>query len=340
MKVGKWALVLSVATLVGVFFLFSGSAVQAKTIQLSYANFFPPTHIQAKLGKSWAEEIESRTNGEVKITYYPGGSLCKGPKMYDGILKGITDIGMSVLGYTAGVFPAMQAIDLPVGYPNGKVATQVINDFYEKFKPEELSKVKVMYFHAHGPGLLHTRKVAVRKLEDIKGLKIRCYGYNKALVKELGGVPVTMGQGDVYEALQKGVVDGTLSPMEVLKGWKQGEVVDYTTECKDVGYTAGFFVFMNLDKWNSLPEDVQAVFDEVSQEWISKHGEAWDEADKEGREFTLEQGNEIIQLSEEESDRWVEAAQPVINGYIKAKKEKGLPAEEYVEFLQKATAVE
>ena len=318
---------------VGVFFLYCPHTVQAETIQITYANFFPPTHIQAKLGDSWAKEVEKRTNGKVKITYYPGGALLKGPKMYDGVLKGIADMGMSVFGYSRGVFPSMEAMDLPMGYPNGKVATAIINDFYNKFKPQELNKVKVMYLHAHGPGLLHSKK-AVSKMEDMKGLKIRSYGFNAKTAAALGGVPVAMGQGGVYEALQKGVVDATLSPMEVLKGWKQAEVIKYTTECYSVGYTAGFYILMNLDKWNSLPKDIQKIIEEVNGEWIAKHGEAWDDSDKAGREFTLSLGNKIIPLSEAENARWAKAAEPVIDAYVKDKAAKGLPAQEYVDLIK------
>ncbi len=319
----------------GVFFMFGANTAQAKAIELSYSNFFPPTHIQAKLGDSWAKEIEKRTKGKVKITYYPGGALLKGPKMYDGVLKGISDIGMSVFGYSRGVFPSMEAIDLPMGYPTGKAATAIINEFYNHFMPKELNKVKVMYLHAHGPGLLHSKK-AVYKMEDLKGLKIRSYGFNAKVAKALGGVPVAMGQGGVYEALQKGVVDATLSPIEVLKGWKQGEVIKYTIECYSVGYTAGMYVLMNLNKWNALPKDIQKVILEVNKEWIPKHGQAWDDSDAAGREFTLSLGNKIIPLSKAEGARWAKAASPVIEGYVKAKAAKGLPAKDYVDFLKAA----
>jgi TRAP-type C4-dicarboxylate transport system substrate-binding protein len=334
MKLVRWSLVLCVGLAFG---MLSTNTVFAKatTIELSYANFFPPTHIQGKLGDEWAKEIEKRTNGRVRVTYYPGGALLKGPKIYDGILKGITDIGMSVFGYSRGVFPSMEAIDLPMGYPDGKVATRAINDFYNRFKPKELGKVKVMYLHAHGPGLLHSKKL-VEKMEDLKGLKIRSYGFNAKLAEALGGVPVAMSQGGVYEALQKGVVDATLSPIEVLKGWKQAEVIKYTIECYSVGYTAGFYVAINLDKWNSLPKDIKMIIEKINREWIPKHGNAWDSSDKAGREFTLSLGNKIIPLSKQESDRWAAAAQTVIDFYIKDKTAKGLPAADYVNFLKGA----
>jgi len=333
MKVKNWFLVFFLVFALGVFFLPGGNSAQAAPIQLSYANFFPPTHMHSQVFEAWGKEIEKRTGGKVKINYYHGGALLKPAKMYDGVLKGITDIGMSVLGYSRGVFPALEAIDLPMGYPSGIVATQVINDFVKSHKLDELRNVKVLYMHAHGPGLLHSKK-PVEKMEDLKGLKIRSYGFNARVAEMLGGVPVAMPQSGVYEALQKGVVDASLSPYEVLKGWKQAEVIKCTVECYGVGYTAGFFVFMNLNKWRSLPYDVQAVIDQVSEEWISKQGEAWDKLDKMGKAFTLERGNQVVTLSKAENERWAQTVEPVIGMYINDKKAKGLPAEDYVNTIK------
>lgn len=310
----------------------TASETRADTIQLTYSNFFPPTHFNAILEVSWAEEIEKRTNGKVKFTHFPGGSLVKGPEMYDGVMRGITDVGMSLFAYTAGRFPVMEALDLPMGYPNGYTATMVANDFYNKFRPAEISGVKMLYLHAHGPGLLHSKK-PVNKLEDLRGLKVRCTGFSARAATALGAVPVAMAQGAAYEALQKGVVEATLAPIEVLKGWKQAEVIDYTTECFSVGYTTAMYVIMNEKKWNSLPDDVKKVFEEVSQEWIPRHAKGWDEADYEGREFSRSQGNTIISLSEEESSLWAYNVRPVIDDYASELEKKGMPGNEYVKFI-------
>jgi TRAP-type C4-dicarboxylate transport system substrate-binding protein len=327
--------VIVVGVIVAAFFLCSACKKgPTETTKLSYANFFPPTHVQSQLAEAWIQEVQKRTDGAVEIVYYPGGALLKGPGMYDGIENEVADIGFSLFAYTAGRFPTMEALDLPLGYPSGKVATNVVNDFYNEFQPEEIAGVKLLYVHAHGPGILHSKK-AVKTMEDVKGLKIRCTGFSAKAAAALGGVPVAMGQGDAYEALQRGTVEATLAPMEVLKGWKQAEVIKYTTECYSVGYTTCFYVIMNLDKWNSLPKDVQRVFEKVSEDWVSKHGEAWDASDEEGRQFTLEQGNEIIPLSEEEQARWAEAVRPVIDEYAQSLEDKGLPGKKYVEFVQK-----
>ncbi|MBW1787141.1 MAG: TRAP transporter substrate-binding protein [Deltaproteobacteria bacterium] len=317
----------------GAFFLLSAATVSAKPIEIGYSNFFPPTHWQAKLGQSWADEVEKRTNGKVKITYYPGGALLKGPKIYDGILKGITDMGMSVFAYSRGVFPAMAAFDLPMGYLNGRANTFIVNDFYNTFKPKELSKVKVLYLHAHGPGLLLSKR-PVRKLEDFKGLKVRGVGSAAKEATALGAVPVSMGMGGVYEALQKGVVDATFGPPEILKGWKHAEVIKYVVKSYSISYSTAFYVAMNMDKWNSLPKDVQKVMEEVSLEWIGKHGKSWDTSDVEGLKFSASLGNEVITFSDAESARMAEAVKPVIDAYIKKAEGKGLPGRDYVDTIE------
>ncbi|MEW6111468.1 MAG: TRAP transporter substrate-binding protein [Thermodesulfobacteriota bacterium] len=302
-------------------------------VELTYSIFFPATHGHAKLAEAWAQEIEKRTNGQVKIKMFPGGTLTPADQCYDGVVKGISDIGMSVCSYTKGRFPLTEVIDLPLGYKSGNQVTHLVNEYYKKFKPKEFDDTKIMYLHGHGPGILHSKK-PVQKLEDLKGMKIRCTGTVALVVKALGGTPVAMPQPETYDGLQKGVVEGVMSPIEVLKGWRFAEVIKYTTQDFGAAYTIAFFVAMNKKKWDSLPKDVQATIEKVNQEWIEKTAKAWDEFDKEGTEHTLAKGNKIIPLSAEENARWAKAAEPVLTDYVKAMKEKNLPGEEALKFCQ------
>ena len=285
-------------------------------VKLTFSIFFPPTHEQAKTADAFAKEIEKLTDGQAVISVFPGEALTKAPQVYEGVVQGLSDMGLSCFAYTRGKFPVLAALDLPLGYPNGKIATKVANEFIKTFAPEELKDVKVLYVHAHGPGLLHTKK-PVKKLSDLKKMKIRATGLSANIIKALGGNPVGMPQGETYEALQKGLVDGTIGPMEVLKGWKQAEVIKYTTDCKEIGYTTAMFVVMNLNKWNALPQNVKDVIDQTSQKWTELHGEAWDKIDEEGRAYTTEKKNEIITLSPDEIKKWQKAVEPVVADFIK-----------------------
>jgi TRAP-type C4-dicarboxylate transport system substrate-binding protein len=207
----------------------------------------------------------------------------------------------------------------------------------EKYKPAEMAGVHVLYIHAHGPGLLASKK-PVRTLAEMKGLKVRATGLSQKIVTALGGTPVSMPQSETYESLSKGVVDATLCPIETLKGWKQGEVISSVTDATAVGYTTAMFVVMNKGKWDSLPPDVQQIITEVSAEWVARHGQAWDQADADGREFVKSLNREMISLSAEEQQQWKKAVEPVLADYIAAAKAKGLPGEQFLKDVQDLVA--
>ena len=343
MNVKRWTIVAGALALVGVVAggLTGCKPAATETVNLSYSIFFPPTHVQCIAATNWASEIEKRTGGRVKITMYPAGSLTKAEQCYEGVVKGISDIGMSCFAYTRGRFPLMEGLDLPLGYPDGITATRAANAMIAKYQPAELNDVKVLYVHAHGPGILASKK-AVKSLADLKGLKVRATGLSAKVVEALGGTPVAMSQPETYEALSKGVVEATLCPIETLKGWKQGEAIQYVVDSSAIGYTTAMFVVMNEDKWAKLPADVQKVFEAVNQEWIAKHGAAWDEADKAGREFVTGLKREFIALPAAEQQAWKDAVKPILEAYVKAAKEKNLPGDKMLADLQaeiaKATA--
>jgi len=326
----NWKLAALIIFLLVVGFSLTSSPALAQT-KLTYSVFFPAPHKNAVLATDWAKEIEKRTNGKVQITMFYGGTLTPADKCYDGVVKGISDIGFSVLAYTRGKFPLVEVADLPLGMKTGLVATKVINDFYKKFKPKEFDEVQVMYLHGHGPGILHTKK-EVTKLEDAKGMKIRCTGMAAKIAGALGATPVAMPMGDTYDALSRGVVDASMAPQEALQGWKWGEVVKYTVEDWAASYSSGMFVVMNKDKWNSLPPDVQKIIEQVNEEYIEKQGKTWDEIDKVGRDYTIARGNKIISLSPDENLKWEKAVKPLLDEYKKNMKDKGLPGDEVLSF--------
>jgi TRAP-type C4-dicarboxylate transport system substrate-binding protein len=317
--------------------IISVPAIEAKTINLTYSNFFPPTHGHSIQADNMIKEIEKRTNGRVKISYFPGGTLTKPAVCYDGVVKGISDIGMSCFAYTRGKFPVMEAVDLPFGYKSGKAATKVAYEFYKRMNPKELRDVKVLVIHAHGPGILAAKR-DVNSLDDIKGMKIRTTGLAAKMAKYLGAAPVAMPQNQAYEALQKGVVEGTFCPIEVLKGWKQGEVIDYVIETKALGYTTAMFVVMNKKKYESLPPDIQRVFDEVGDEWVDVHGDVWDSADRAGLKFVIELGKKIHGLSPAQEKLWLQSISPIIIEYQAKMEERGLPAKKAVKVLRELVA--
>jgi TRAP-type C4-dicarboxylate transport system substrate-binding protein len=310
-----------------------GRKSDSDVVELKYSVFFPPSHVQCQAAESWAEEINQRTNGAVKITVYPAGTLSKAEQCYDGVVNGVSDIGMSCFAYTRGRFPLLEGLDLPLGYPNGMAATRIATQITQEFNPKELQDVKLLYVHAHGPGILASRK-PVSSIKDISNLKIRATGLSAKIVQNLGGTPVAMGQPETYESLQKGVIDATFCPIETLKGWKQGEVIETVTDTSVIGYTTSMFVVMNKAKWNQLTPEQQQVFTDVSAEWVDRHGQAWDQADEEGKAFIAELKKKTIELTAEEQQLWTSAVKPILDEYVKVTADKSLPGAEFLEKLQ------
>ncbi len=315
------------------------SKATTEVIKLTYADFFPPTNWNSILAKQWCDEINKRSDGQVEITYYPAGQLAAANKIADAVETGIADIGMSVVSYTMGRFPASELIEMPHNYPNGWTATKAAYDFVKKFNLAEWGNYHLLYFHAHGPQVIYTTKKPVRTLDDLKGLVIRSTGIGANIIEALGAKGYAAGQGDAYELLSKGTIDGSFTPREPLKGWKQAEVVNYVTGTYAVGSTAGFFVAMNKAKWDSLPKNIQKIFDEVSEEWVEKHGKSWTAYDKAAIDLFLSMsGKELIELNDTEMARFVAAVKPCLDAYMAERSAKGLPVDEYEKYLKERVA--
>jgi TRAP-type transport system periplasmic protein len=338
----KISLLLAILLVLGIALLPATRVSAQAPVKLKFSNFFPATHQYAVLGQQFCDEIKKRTNGKVEIAYYPSGILTTAPKMFEGVVNGVSDIGLSHCEYTRGRFAVTETLSLPMGYPSGYVAGQTANDFYNQFHPKEWDAVHVLLFYSTGPQIISTVKKPVRTLDDLKGLKIRAAGRPADILKAVGGTPVGVEMADMYDGLQRGVVDGVLSSMEVQKGWKIGEIIRYATLSYKVGTVYTFYIVMNKNKWNALPEDAKKIFTDVAAQWKDKYGVASNDIDIEGREYLLKNGGQLIALSDDESKKWVNAAQPVIEKHIKeleAKGHKRADLEGYIRFITERVPV-
>ena len=306
-------------------------------IELKLAHFFPATHpAETELVKKWSEAVSKGTGGMVTITSYPGETLLTAEEIYDGVVTGITDLGLSCFSYTRGRFPLLEAFELPgIVYSNSKVASKVAWEGIKELNPQEIQDTRLMMALATGPGDLFTT-VPVRNLEDLKGLEIRATGLSAKTLQSLGAIPVAMAQSETYEALSKGVVKGNLAPIEVLEGWRHAEVTDYITFTPFL-YNTLFFVTMNMDIWSSLPPEIQAAIEEAN---AAVHEEVamglWDMQNESALQFAMEQSNpELISLSEEEAARWIALVEPIQHEFVTDMEGKGLPGEQALDTVKR-----
>ncbi len=307
---------------------------QEKEITLKVANWFPTDHRQNLMLESWCRDLEKRTNGRVKVDYYPAGTLVPMVRAYHDTTLGVSDVGHHLLGFTEMRFPLTSVLDLPLGYSDNMIPTRLANAFYAKFKPKEFDDVKILWFHAHAPAVIHTKNKPVNKLEDLKGLRIITYGIITRFMKSLGGTPAAVPASDIYNALARGDVEGVMTPYSTAYGFKYGEIIGYTTENRATAYSGVFIVAMNKKKWNSLPPDIQKIIDTMSYEYMEKYAAMWDDMEKNSKASLVKGGTKIISLSEEEEARWVERAKPVFDDYLYRMKLLGLPGDEALKFAR------
>lgn len=306
---------------------------QEKSIRLRYASFFPPVHEISKLSEEWCKEVEKRTNGRVKILYFPGATLTPPMQTYDSTVKGIADIGQALLAYAPGRLPLSEVLALPLGYKNGYQATKLANAYYKKFHPKEFDDVKVMYLHGGAPALFYTKKV-ISSMDEIKGLRIKASAESASVVSAVGGAPVTQPITETYDSLQKGLVDGVVGPIEILKGWRFAEVVKGCLEDYAISYMTSMFVVMNKAKWNSIPKNDQDIIEKINEEWIEKQGKLWIKLDDESKAYSLTKGVKWVKVSPEEEANTAAKMKPVLDTYVQKMKAKNLPGEEALKFCQ------
>jgi len=324
---------LSLILLIG----FSANSALAK-IKLTFNNYLPPAQIGSVISAEWCQEVEKRTNGEVKVTHYPGGQLLKGPEVFEGVVNGIADIGFTNLAYTRGRFPEMEMCDLPLGMPSGWVSTHVVNRFYQKYKPKEFDKVKVLYFAGSGPNLISTTQKAVHTLGDLKGQTLRATGRIADTAEALGATSRPIAIGETYEAVKRNVISGVMLPLETMKAFRLGELLKYCTTDWQVGNIYTFYAVMNKSKWDKLPANIKKIIEEINQEFIEKSAVGWNKVDRIGAEFFKSKGGQFISISDDEAAQWNTAVKPVIDTYIQETSKLGVSAaelEKRVEFIRK-----
>jgi len=308
-------------------------APPAKPITLTFANFPPAPTFPCVSMEDWADKVETRTNGKVKIETFPGSTLLTWPAMFDGVLAGVADIGCSCPSYEPGRFPLILGMETPaVKFPTDAVASRVLWEVCQEFQPESLARFKVLYMYNAGPNHIVTID-QVNTLEDLEGLSLRCSGAVTPIMTALGTAPEAMGQSDVPEALAKGRIKGYVSSLETLLDFKYAETCKYATDWSpSIGCL--FAVVMSKPVWNSLPADVQKVIDDLRLEQSVWTGEYMDTHTEESIAWAEDECNfEITTISPEESARWDAAVKPLVDDYLADMAAKGLPGEEYLDRL-------
>jgi TRAP-type C4-dicarboxylate transport system substrate-binding protein len=336
----------------GLIFMGFPTPAHAKVIKLVYTDHNPPTSYGTIHANAvWLDRLEAATGNRIKIERYFGATLVKGMDAWNAAKTGVVDMAWCAMGYWPGMAPLTEIMQLPfIPFKNAQQASGILRKLYNTF-PEfqkEYDDVHVLVNYTAGLYRLLTTKKQIKTLEDIKGLKIRALGGPQTdAMKALGAVPTLVPFTETYLAMQKGVLDGTLTPIGACEIFNFHEVGNYMTHV--IIATAPFAIIMNKDKWNSLPPDIQkAINSECGYDacrWLGSHySDALDDAGlKEMDEYAAKTGHRLVDytLPPDELARWMQVGgRPLWDAWVKRVSAKGLPGQAVLDELLRLVKTE
>lgn len=289
----------------------------------------------------WVKSIEEKSNGKIKFTIYPSGTLGKVNEMYNVVTSGAADISWGFVPNFPGQFPVTEGIALPMlGIKSSSQGSKALMELYNT-TPEmqkEYENTHVLFLYTHDPAPIATKKVKISSADDIKGKKIRVVGDGQTeMIKALGATPLPISSPDIYQSVEKGVVEGYAIGWEGISSFKLQEVTDYFLDADF--YVGAFWLVMNKQKWESLPPDIQEVFnDACGMAGSELFGKAWDLGEQNGIDAAKDKGAEIVTLSADEAKKWQELAQPIQDKWASNLEAKGIPGKAILEKMKSIIA--
>lgn len=316
-----------------------GEAAKAdvKPIELRFTTIVGSMHPNFKAFEEFAAEVNKKTNGQVKISVYPTGTLNPPLETLNTVINGLADIGAGAVGYSPQLLPLNELVSTTMmGISSAGESAKIWKDLYNQI-PElqkELEKVHVLWFYSTSPLSIGT-KVPIKKIEDLKGLSLRFPPGTEALAKAWGVNPVSMPVGEIYTALQKGTIDGFFTGSETLESMR---LADYTKYLTNLDMVVGLHpVVVNKKVWDSLPADVQKVINDLIPWAEELTNKKFDEMEKTSVEFAQSKGTQVIKMDDVEKQKAYEIAKPVWAKKAEGLDAKGLPGTKVLTELQKMT---
>ena len=314
-----------------------------QTFEFSLAHMWPGGHPhEVDFAQKWGADLYEASNGRITIVSYPGGTLLPGPEIYEGVVQGVADLGMGVYAYTRGRFPFIETFLLPgIRVTSARGASEAIMEGIATFDPEELHDVKHVFTFGAGDGYLFSKE-PITSLADLRGMQIGgTAGPRADAIRALGATEVILPMPEWYEALDRGIMEAGIAPLEALQGFRIGEVTaDYMLATPYL-YNQIFFFVMNLDAWNSMPPDLQEIFMEYSNQYYEEMMKGlFDKLGEQAYEWTKsikDPDPQIIYLDPAEEQQMLELIEPIQGAYAAELDAKGMPGTEIVNLAKELT---
>lgn len=301
-----------------------------KVYELSLSTHDPATSNKTIFFQQWADEIEEASEGRIKITIYSGGSLAAGTAALDALRTQVCDIAWIYPQYFSGQFPLSEAISQPVGISSVPQGVDVMYDLYEKYPElqEEVSEFVPLMIHTNPINKICTNN-PINSVQDLKGLTFRASaGTPSDLLLAWGATPIQMAPGDIYQAVQKGTVDGYVFDWSGMVSFGLQEVTHYLSTYPV--YCGPYYLMMNRDSFEALPEDLQnLILDHSGRETSKELAWVYEYDENRGFEACVAAGCEPVDLSAEAEAEFQSYNEGLIDAWKDANKDK-IDADAYI----------
>ena len=214
----------------------------------------------------WAEQVEKRSNGQIKVKMYWVDELCGPKEMMIAVRNRLADVVGNVPSYTPGEAPIWNSTYLPfLCAPRVDQSVVIYNLLAKESKPfiDEMDKFNCVYGGAYDcPSYNLMGKKPLRNTDDFKGLRIRCSSDVGAIFKQFGAAPMQVPVTEVYSALDTGLIDLAAFSFLTFNAYKFDEISKYYISDLDISAGATMY-YINKDAWNELPDNLKKVVQSV-----------------------------------------------------------------------------
>lgn len=313
----KWAVRICASLAAAVVCAVAGAEAQERLI---FTSLSPAGSENSVFFNAWAQRINERSNGALKIEVRDGLVLANFANVYDRVQSDVVQIGWSIHQVVGGKFPLSEVAGLPfvsVGGPDASVALWRLNK--SGLLADEYRDIVPLIFVVIGPAQLHFSKPP-RSTDDLSSLKVGVAGrVPSQLVTELGGTPISMKPEDWYESLQRGTVDVDYTSWAAFPPYRLQEVAFYHFEAP-LGQSTSMF-FMSRARFNALSPEARKVLEEVAAESMSREFASffYGQWEKVRSQLANDPKHKIVEISPPQLERWQAKATPVINEWAKGR---------------------
>ncbi|MGE3288616.1 MAG: TRAP transporter substrate-binding protein DctP [Pseudonocardia sp.] len=284
-------------------------AAPAAEYTLKYSSSTAPEVGFQKQIAWYMNEVEKRTGGRVTFEKFYGGSLLSSADTLPGLVDGRTETAYMVPAYAPASLPLWNMMFVPLPGTNSEVIArsqvELVKERTALATELEAAGIKILIFNMLSDiGTVITPE-PITDVEGMRGLKVRALGYMSQALQLVGTQPLAIDQPEVFESIERGVIDGTsATTMDTVTGDGLAEVAPWVTQL-NIGQWGGVGFAIGLDTWNGLPPDVQAVMTEVSEEFYVVGPRLLTDLEAESCDGLLAAGGGVTRLPEDQTQAWV-----------------------------------